>query len=146
MLKRPLVTVEKNSNIREVAKIMKKEDVGLLVVVDERGNAIGVISERDIAHLLAEDVDPDKTKVGDVAKKNIITIHYRDPISKAAHLMRKHKIRHLVVVDDQNKPIGVVSIRDIVDIEIALKNLEKMHSLTEEEEEELYKPQIKATA
>ena len=146
MLKRPLVTVEKDANIREAAKLMEKEDVGFLVVVDKDGNLVGVISERDIARLLAEGADPDNTKVCDVARKNIITVHYKDPVSKAAYLMRKYGIRHLVVVDDNSKPIGVISIRDIVDIEIALENLEKIAQLTEEEEAEIYRPQIRVTA
>jgi len=145
LLKRPLVTVEKDVSIREAARKMEKEDVGFLVVVDERGQICGVISERDIARLLAEGVDPDKTKVGDVARKDIVKIHYRDPVSKAAYLMRKHRIRHLVVVDDEGKPIGVVSVRDIVDLEIALENLSKVSELTEEEEEQIYTSPIKVT-
>ncbi len=145
LLKRPLVTVEKDVSIRDAAKKMEKEDVGFLVIVDEKGQIYGVISERDIARLLAEGADPDRTKVGDVARKDIVKIHYRDPVSKAAYLMRKHKIRHLVVTDDEGKPIGVVSIRDIVDLEIALENLSKISELSEEEEEQTYTSPIKVT-
>ncbi len=134
LIRRPLVTVEDCASIREAAKKMEAHNVGLLVVVDSEGRMVGVISERDIARLVAEGVDLDKTRVGEVAKKPVITVRQDDSVAKAALLMKTYGVRHLVVVDDAGKPIGVISIRDMIDLDVALENIANVEICEEEVE------------
>ncbi len=132
LIKRSLVTVEDCASIRDAARVMEKHNVGLLVVVDKDGKMIGVISERDIARLVAEGVDLDKTPVKEVVKREVVTIREDESVAKAALLMKKYGIRHLVVVNSEGKPIGVISIRDLVDIDTALQNIASVEICEEE--------------
>ncbi len=132
LIKRNLVTVEECISIRDAARIMEKHNVGLLVVVNNDGRMVGVISERDIARLVAEGVDLDRTPVKEVARREVVTVREDESVAKAALLMKRHGIRHLVVVNHEGKPIGVISIRDLIDIDTALQNIASVEICEEE--------------
>ncbi len=105
------ITIGPEASIREAAKKMADERVGFLVVVDEDKNILGVISERDIINAIGHGkLD---AKVGDIMKTNVITVHEYDSIYKAARLLKENNIRHLVVVDDEGRLKGVISIKDV---------------------------------
>ncbi len=120
-----LVTARPEMTLREASKIMIKENVSFLVVISN-GELYGVISEKDIVRALAEDRNPDTTKISDVCTRKVITVRKDDLLSYAAGLMRRHGIRHLVVVDDNGRPIGVLSIRDLLREAETLKKIEEM--------------------
>jgi CBS domain-containing protein len=54
------------------------------------------------------------TSVGDVCTKNVVTVRANSDVAEAAKAMNKHGIRHVVVLDDSDKLVGVVSMRDLV--------------------------------
>lgn len=60
---------------------------------------------------------PDKalftTRIEDIASKNVITVHQYITIREAAEIMAKHRISSLVVVDDNNLPVGIITDRDL---------------------------------
>ena len=99
--------------------------MGLLVIVNNAGKPIGVISERDVIRALAsgKDLNARVTEVGTVGR--LITISPRDSIYKAALLMNDNKIRHLVVMDG-DKLRGVISIRDIISEEGVVSRLAEL--------------------
>jgi CBS domain-containing protein len=68
-------------------------------------------------------------KVEDVGTmgNNVITIKQSDTIARAAQLMMEHNIRHLVVIDDENKLVGVISVRDIIKTNKILKAISEAH-------------------
>ncbi|KUO87996.1 MAG: histidine kinase [Thermoproteus sp. JCHS_4] len=108
-------------SIKEAAKILKEHNIGLLVLVDkeDQSRAVGVVSERDLVRAVAEGVDPSRP-VWDIATRSVISVEADDPLSKAAELMRRHNIRHVVVVKD-GRLYGVLSIKDLVYEDNALK-------------------------
>jgi CBS domain-containing protein len=111
--RRPLV-VHRESTILEAARTMVKENVGLLVVVDDRGDVpLGVVSERDIIRAYAENRSAD-TRVWAVASKNLIMVGLDEDVGAAATKMVNNRVRHLVVIDRDGKLRGVLSIRDLV--------------------------------
>lgn len=116
-----VVKATPNLSIRDAAKLMRKHNIGLLVLVDHSDpyKVVGVVSERDIVNAIAEGIDPERP-VEAIATKSVITVEAEDPLSKAADLMRRHNIRHLVVVKD-GRLYGVLSIKDLVYEENALK-------------------------
>jgi len=114
LIKRKPVVVRRASTLIEAARVMVKENIGLLVVVDEKGEIpLGVISERDIIRAFANNFPPN-TSVWDVATKNPVTAALEEDVGSAATKIVNKKIRHLVVVDDVGKLAGVLSIRDLV--------------------------------
>jgi len=108
-------------SIKEAAKMLKEHNIGLLVLVDkeDQSRAVGVVSERDLVRAVAEGVDPSRP-VWDVATRSVISVEADDPLSKAVELMRRHNIRHVVVVKD-GRLYGVLSIKDLVYEDSALK-------------------------
>ncbi len=133
-MKSPVVTVEKSVSLREVATVMIKHNVGLVVIVDEKGRVFGVVSERDFVRFAAQGVSPD-TRVEQVASRPVVKISADEPLCKAAELMQRHGVKHLVVVDENERPLGVVSVRDLVDVEHAIRSIAETVSVIGEEDE-----------
>jgi len=115
VLKRSPITVEEDVSLRDAAKKMVNEKVGLLVVVQKGkpGNVVGVVSERDILRAFAQETSPE-AKISSIATRDVIKIELGEDLSEAAKLMVTNNIRHLVVVDEAGALRGVISIRDII--------------------------------
>jgi len=115
LVKRKPVVVSKDATIKDAARLMASEGVGLLVVVDLSNPAkpVGVVSERDVIRAIAKGISLDE-KLNTIATKKLITVELDEDIGKAAAKMASNKIRHLVVLDKSGKLAGVLSIRDLV--------------------------------
>lgn len=113
LITKPMVKVDKGTSVVQAVKVMAKNNVGSALVFD--GNKlICIFTERDLLRAVANDEDLNKPVEELGTCGNLITVDEDSPISKAAELMSKHGIRHIIVVDKSGNPIGVVSIRDIV--------------------------------
>ena len=112
---RPLIVIASNRTVLDAAKLMVENNIGLLVVCDERDNSklVGVLSERDIIRVVAE-AKTLNVPVSQVSTKHTVTVRGSSDVAEAAKAMNKNRIRHVVVVDDRDRPIGVVSMRDLV--------------------------------
>jgi CBS domain-containing protein len=115
ILQRPLVMIPSGTTMLDAAKLMVDNNIGLLVICDarERTNLTGVISERDIMKAIASGKKLNAA-VDEVSTKHVITAKASSDVAEAAKAMNKNRIRHVVVLDEQGKPIGVVSMRDLV--------------------------------
>ena len=102
LIKKPLITIDKSCTIKEAINVMARENIGFLVITD-RNELFGVISERDIIKALAKGIDINES-IEKIAIRNVITIKDSEPLWYAAKLMSQYKIRHLVVVNSENKP------------------------------------------
>jgi CBS domain-containing protein len=133
LIKREPIVISENATVRDAVNLMARENVGLLVIVNNAGKPIGVISERDVIRALAsgKDLNARVTEVGTVGR--LITISPRDSIYKAALLMNDNKIRHLVVMDG-DKLRGVISIRDIISEERVVSRLAELAEVRPETE------------
>ncbi|MEM0467724.1 MAG: CBS domain-containing protein [Pyrobaculum sp.] len=118
------------ATIREVARLMTERKVGLVVLVspDDPYKVVGVVSERDIVKAVAYDVDLDKP-CEVIATKNVITLDYKENVAKAAEVLNKYRIRH-VVVTREGKLHGVLSIRDIIRDDLILREISEYYEWT----------------
>lgn len=105
--------VSEQDTIRDAAKIMAREDVGVVPVVN--GNKIiGLITDRDIVvRLVAEGKDPASAHVNEAMSKNIRSLRENASVNDALQLMRSEQIRRVPVVNNNNELVGIVSIGDI---------------------------------
>jgi CBS domain-containing protein len=108
-----MITITSEEAVLAAAKLLVEKNIGLLVVTRPEGQLVGVISERDIITVIASGRAL-TTSVGDVCTKNVVTVRANSDVAEAAKAMNKHGIRHVVVVDDKDKLVGVVSMRDLV--------------------------------
>jgi CBS domain-containing protein len=110
-----MITISSDATVLEATKRMVQENVGLLVVcgTNDKTKLVGVLSERDIFRSI---VSPGglPEKVSEITTREVVTVNATADVAEAAKAMNKHRIRHVVVVDDHNLPKGVVSLRDLV--------------------------------
>ncbi len=115
ILQRPLITIPAGRTLLEAARLMVENNMGLLVISDpkDKTEPAGVISERDIIRAIGSGRKLD-VSVNEVSTKQVITVRASSEVAEAAKAMNRHHIRHVVVVDEQGKLVGVVSMRDLV--------------------------------
>jgi CBS domain-containing protein len=98
----------------EVAKIMLEEDVGSVPVVDDDGNLVGIITDRDIAlRVVAAGKDPGTTRVEDVATSDPHCADPNEPLDDAYERMAIWRVRRLPVVA-QDRVVGMLAQADLV--------------------------------
>jgi len=117
MSKREVVTVDINDNptVLDVAKLMAKHRIGSVVVVEYSNNKpIGIITERDIIKKVsAQNKVADQVAVRHIMSSPLIAVKSIDSIDTAAEAMAKNKVKRLVVLEQDGKMIGVLSVSDI---------------------------------
>lgn len=115
ILSRPPVKVTASSNVLDILALMQSENVTAVVVV-EANQPIGVMTERDTLQLIASDRSLPALSVGEIMTSPVITASADMDFFDAYHLCATHKIRHLVVVDEQGLLQGVASESDFLRI------------------------------
>lgn len=117
---RDFLTATPEKSVRAVAAHMKQYRAGaVLVVAPESGALVGICTERDLAFkVLAEGLDANATTVGSVMTANPETVPPEALFGHALHRMFEGGFRHMPVVDPKGRPIGVISARDALGIEL----------------------------
>jgi CBS domain-containing protein len=107
------LTIEEGDNVADAAKAMAGADVGPIPVIDAHGSLSGLLTDRDIAvRVVAADLDPKTTRVGQVASKNLVTLSGDASVDEAVAVMRENALRRVPVVED-SRLIGIVSLGDL---------------------------------
>jgi CBS domain-containing protein len=114
--------VTQEATLLDIVKIMATHNVGLVAVVDEAGRPLGVVSERDVIRALARGVQLSAKAIEVGTRGNLLTAKVEDDIYSVIKKMRERGTRHILVVDDAGKLVGVVSIKDLVE-DRALKSI-----------------------
>jgi signal-transduction protein with cAMP-binding, CBS, and nucleotidyltransferase domain len=114
ILRKKLQSVEDTCSIQEVARKMRDSDVSSLVVVDTNGKPVGIVTERDIITKVCINNVPTSTVISkEIMSTPVISIKGSSSTSTAAEVMIKNDVRHLLVIDDRNKPIGIITPLDL---------------------------------
>ncbi len=111
VMSRSLVSAWPTASVREVARLMAEKNVGLVVITEDEVLK-GVVSESDIVKALLNGVSLD-SPVEKIMTSDVVTVAPDATLAQATTLMAEHNIRHLVVTEG-TKPLGVVSLRDVV--------------------------------
>ena len=131
---REFLTSTPEKSVRAVAAHMKKFGAGAVLVVNETdGCLLGICTERDLTYkVLAEALDP-TTPVSAIMTKNPQGISPEKSFGHALHLMHDGGFRHMPVVGPDGRPIGLISSRDALGLELSSfrKELEHRDTLSE---------------
>lgn len=111
----PPITAGRNDSLWDAARVMYENNVGSILVVDEKGVLQGILTRKDILYLLATGRAVRNPRLADVMTVNPITAKPDETIGSILERMNEAKIRHMPIVDDQGKPLGVISLRDILE-------------------------------
>jgi len=112
IMARALITVNLATTALQVAKMMEQGGIGAILVQDN-GNPVGIVTDRDYATRIAANDLPLNTAVENIMSTPLITINHDEPISAAAERMTSKKIRKLAVTEN-GKMVGIVTSTDLV--------------------------------
>ena len=102
----------------EAARLMRREHVGDLVVVDnprEEGIPMGIVTDRDIVvEVLGNGLDPAKTTVGSLMRKPVVIAYETEDTAQLIERMRAHGVRRVPVVANEGEVVGIVTLDDLL--------------------------------
>ena len=113
-----IATVRMNETVAIAAQLLRASNISALVVKDvvrtEGNTAVGMFTERDVVRAIAEHgAAGANLRVSQfISVQQLVSCSSTDSLQHVRHLMNKHHIRHVPVIDDYSL-IGVISIRDI---------------------------------
>ena len=110
---RPVITTHPLQSVRAVVTLLAERSIGALVVVDEDGRTIGIVTERHIVRRLAADDQTMMRAVGEIMARDVITATPQDDLTSILQLMTERRIRH-VPVTDRGELVGIVSLGDVL--------------------------------
>ena len=115
--KRILEKTEEATSVKEIANRMKDKDISSLVVVDEKGNPVGLVTERDLVRKVCTlDVLSKSVRIGEIMSSPVITITSDKSLAAAADVMLQKGVRHLLIMDKDksNEFIGLITPLDFL--------------------------------
>ena len=105
-----VITVEPDATIDRVRRILQRNKVGALPVVDPDGQPVGIVSATDLVPSLEGD-----SRVNAIMTEKVYTVPKYDDVSVAARIMRNHKIHRLVVTHEQ-RVVGMITTFDLLEL------------------------------
>ncbi len=106
-------SLESGGSVIDAARIMRDEDAGIVPIV-EGDRLVGTVTDRDIAiRVVAEGKDPKSTTIGEISSRELVTIDPQQSLDEALHLMARHQVRRLPVVEEDGKLVGIVAQADV---------------------------------
>ena len=112
MVKNP-IKVPPDTPCSKIAQIMKKNKIGS-IIIEENGKPEAIVTERDLVHrLLAEGRDPVSCTADMVSSKPVVAVSIHADVDMAVDIMNDYKIRRIVVVDDKDNVVGILTTDDL---------------------------------
>ena len=134
LMKTEVETFRETDAVSEIARRMRDLNIGFAPICDRDGHPIGVLTDRDLAvRVCAEDRRASETRATAVMTREIITCRDTDPIEAAEELMARHRKSRMLVVDEDGRLAGVISLSDVVDEEDDRRAAETVRHVAERE-------------
>lgn len=107
--------VRTETSLKDAAEQMRVLDIGSLPVVSPENNrVVGIVTDRDIVvRSVARGNDVSSQKVADVMSSPLVCCHAEDEIEKASAAMKAKRVRRVLVLNEKNQPVGMVSLGDL---------------------------------
>tara|TARA_B100000579_G_scaffold288546_1_gene239394 strand:- start:897 stop:1325 length:429 start_codon:yes stop_codon:yes gene_type:complete len=118
MSKRECHTLFVEDTIKEASKRLHEKKIGCMPVLDKNNNTVGIISERDLSQLIYTERFNVNIPVENIMTKNLVSCDLNTSVTELMDSMTEKKIRHILIMEN-NKLLGIVSIGDVVNHLIA---------------------------
>ena len=114
IMSHPVVTCPPGSTLDSVARLMWEFDCGIVPIVGDDGRLSGVITDRDICMAAYTQGKPLSTiPVTSAMAAQVFSCHTDDTVETAERVMRDNQIRRIPVLDQENRPVGILAMSDI---------------------------------
>jgi CBS domain-containing protein len=130
IMNRNVKALNEQDSAQFAARVMRDANVGFLPVCGPSGKVVGAVTDRDIVVRLAADSGNLSTSVAHLMSRDIISCAPKDDVRRVQELMLEHKKSRVVCVDDQGRPIGIITISDIAQHEDAPQVAKLMRTIT----------------
>ena len=123
-----VVTATPETAVQDIASLMREHNVGSVVLVDDSGHPVGMVTDRDLTISALADASAPDLPVGGFATAPVVTGEAEMDLDEAAALMVAHRIRRLPVMEEG----GLAGIVTLDDIAVRTGNLELAQQMTAE--------------
>jgi CBS domain-containing protein len=115
IMTRDVVACRPDSNLREVARLMRDEDAGSIPVLDEHNKVVGMVTDRDIVVRVLADLERtlDSSVVRDAMSTDIYSVRPNDRLVDCIRKMGDKQVRRILVTDDNERLKGIISMGDV---------------------------------
>ncbi|MCL2475611.1 CBS domain-containing protein [Candidatus Bathycorpusculum sp.] len=117
---RKVITAKEDISIQDAVQLLSDRHVGSIVVIDEEERCRGIFTERDAIRVFAAKYSPAEP-LSKIMSSHVVTISLEASFEEAKRLMLSHNIRHLPVIDQTDKLIGMFSLRAFFDEVLGVK-------------------------
>jgi CBS domain-containing protein len=93
--------------------LLAQHNIGVVIVLDEAGKLVGIISERDVVRQLNQEADLLSQAVKSVMTAEVVTCLPQDDLMSVAHVMTERRFRHMPVMEGDTL-LGMISIGDVL--------------------------------
>ncbi len=124
---RQVVSIHKDAIVYEAMQILIEKNIGCLLVMDENGEVAGILSERDILHSAFHSQSNCKgLPVTDIMtrREELVVAGENDSVESLMDAMTEKHIRHIPIVAENGKPCGIISIGDLVKVQLSDRDYE----------------------
>ena len=119
MAQRHVVSVVPTATVYSAACVMTRANCGSVLIIDTSNTLLGIVTERDLmTRLVAKSLDPATTTVADIMTRGPLCVVPETKVADAVLIMIERGFRHLPIVTDNNKILGVFSVRDALPREV----------------------------
>ncbi len=130
IMSKKIESIAGSDNAQKAAKKMRDKNVSSLVVIDKGAESpVGILTERDLVRrVCAEGMNGIEVPVKQILSSPLVTIDPKSSIEVAASVMTSNKVRHLLVVDNDMKPIGILTPSDFTKYLRTLLDLDEVNA------------------
>jgi len=108
-----VVAINQNASVLDACNKYRDFKVGCLIVTDDDGDCVGIVTERDIIErTMCHHRNPEQTKVKEIMSSKIITVQALDTLERASKIMKENNIKKLPVIMNEEL-VGIVTVTDI---------------------------------
>jgi signal-transduction protein with cAMP-binding, CBS, and nucleotidyltransferase domain len=108
------VTMNFKNSVLDIARKMLAENVSSIPITDDEGGIIGILTERDMIKIIANELSPGGISAMSLMSFPTVRVKKTAPIEEAAKIMATKKLRHLIVEDTYGKDIvGIITVTDL---------------------------------
>ncbi len=113
----PAKCCREGESVRDVARLMKEENIGFVPICDDAGEPVGAVTDRDLAIRVLADGRSADEEIDRFMTRDIVSCRVGDDVRDAERAMRDERKSRIVVCDQQGRLKGVVSLADVADVE-----------------------------
>jgi CBS domain-containing protein len=117
---RDIIGLADSATVADSARVLAEHHIGALVIQDGGGALVGIFSERDLVRAVAEDGPVAFNRsIAAYMSRQVTTCVESDTVEELMEMMTMGRFRHVPVVDDRHRLVGMISIGDVVKTRIA---------------------------